>query len=100
MEHYNNPMDPISPSQPPLHVVHRIAPHLLDIDPAFEPQLRSRSNTWPLPRPDTYTESAEECNNDTKSKASSTLNDASGLAGQATSAKSPMEPAHVSITLL
>ncbi|GBM48720.1 Forkhead box protein O [Araneus ventricosus] len=28
----------------------------LDIDPNFEPQTRARSNTWPLPRPDNFTE--------------------------------------------
>ncbi|KAG8238927.1 hypothetical protein J437_LFUL000764 [Ladona fulva] len=26
----------------------------LDVEPGFEPQMRARSNTWPLPRPDNY----------------------------------------------
>ncbi|GFS49272.1 forkhead box protein O [Trichonephila clavipes] len=28
----------------------------LDIDSNFEPQIRARSNTWPLPRPDNFME--------------------------------------------
>lgn len=26
----------------------------LELEPGFEPQIRARSNTWPLPRPDNY----------------------------------------------
>jgi hypothetical protein len=26
----------------------------LDLEPGFEPQIRARSNTWPLPRPENY----------------------------------------------
>lgn len=29
---------------------------LEDVEPGFEPQARARSNTWPLPRPDNYTD--------------------------------------------
>lgn len=34
---------------------------------AFEPQLRARSNTWPLPRPDNFVEPSDDTDNNPQS---------------------------------
>lgn len=34
---------------------------------AFEPQIRARSNTWPLPRPDNFVEPNDDTNNNQQS---------------------------------
>lgn len=34
---------------------------------AFEPQLRARSNTWPLPRPDNFVEPSDDTDNNQQS---------------------------------
>lgn len=34
---------------------------------AFEPQIRARSNTWPLPRPDNFVEPSDDTENNQQS---------------------------------
>lgn len=36
---------------------------LAEMDGAFEPQTRARSNTWPLPRPENYVEPGDDSGN-------------------------------------
>ncbi|KAF4530271.1 hypothetical protein B566_EDAN007312 [Ephemera danica] len=35
----------------------------LDLEPGFEPQIRARSNTWPLPRPENYIDKDDNTSN-------------------------------------
>jgi len=56
----------------------------MELEPGFEPQLRARSNTWPLPRPEASDEAATEAANAAAANAAAAAanNNVGGAFGQ------------------